>query len=283
VSSLRIVPLLIILGLSVRAPMSTQSQASPSAPAYPDSEDGLKNFIEEMMAAVNAGNSAKMSAHLANLPIPDHAVWFVRTFGADEGTRLDARYQIALEQLPDSVNRRLKYAAGWKRTGIHVKVLQKPAHPNLPFWQAIADAMIQPVTFYSAEAASPDQKYPAYLGDFVYVDGAFRSIDFDVFHALSTAPPLRIRQGGNVTAAILVHKVPPTYPEKALAAHLEGSVVLHVIVGTDGTVKQVEPVSGDPTLAEAAVDAVKQWTYKPTLLNGSPVEVDSTVTVDFHL
>lgn len=282
-SSLKIVPLLIILGLSGPAPTYAQSQASPDAPAYSDSEDGLKNLVQEMMAAASAGNSEKMSAYLANLPIPDHATWFVRTFGAEEGPRLDSRYQKALAQLPDDVRRRLKYAASGKRTEIHVKALQKPADPDQRLWRAISEAMIQPVTFYSVEGASPDQKYPAYLGAFAYIDGAFRSIDFDVFQALSTAPPLRIRQGGNVTVASLVHKVPPTYPEKAVAARLEGSVVLHVIIGTDGTIMQVEPVSGDPALTEAALEAVKQWKYKPTLLNGSPVEVDTTITVDFRL
>ncbi|HEV2617579.1 MAG TPA: energy transducer TonB [Candidatus Acidoferrales bacterium] len=73
------------------------------------------------------------------------------------------------------------------------------------------------------------------------------------------------------------------YPQIATVAHVQGVVVLHVIIGTDGKVREVQYVSGPPLLRKAAMDAVKQWRYKPTLLNGQPVEVDTTVTVVFAL
>jgi len=270
--------------LCAGVPARARSQDSmASVPAYPESEDGLKNFIKDMLESVSSGNTKKTSSFLASLPILDHGAWFSKTFGPEEGARLETRYQKFLLRLPDSTIQRLRYAQNGHRTDVRVTTLQKPADPNARLWRAITDAMIQPVVLYSANGTSAAEKYPAYLGDFVFVDGAFRSIDFEVFQALSTAPPMRIRQGGNVILTTLVHKVPPTYPDKAMAAHSQGSVVLHVVIGTDGTVKSAEPVSGDPVLAEAAVVAVKQWIYKPTLLNGDPCEVDSTVTVDFRL
>jgi TonB family protein len=95
--------------------------------------------------------------------------------------------------------------------------------------------------------------------------------------------PSKIRVGANVMEASLIHQVQPVYPQIAKAAHISGAVVLHAIVAKDGTIKQLEFVSGHPLLMKAAMDAVGQWVYKPTLLNGDPVEVDTTISVIFQL
>jgi periplasmic protein TonB len=97
------------------------------------------------------------------------------------------------------------------------------------------------------------------------------------------ATPTRIKQGGNVTAASLINQTRPVYPPLARQARIQGSVVLHAIIDKDGKVAQLEVVSGHPLLVQAALDAVKQWRYKPTLLNGDPVEVDTTITVTFTM
>ena len=94
---------------------------------------------------------------------------------------------------------------------------------------------------------------------------------------------MRIRVGGNVALAMIINMVQPIYPPIAKTAHISGTVVLHCIIAKDGKMLQVEYVSGPPLLMKAAMDAVKQWTYKPTLLNGKPVEVDTTVSVVFDL
>ena len=95
--------------------------------------------------------------------------------------------------------------------------------------------------------------------------------------------PKRIRVGGNVQAENIVHKVQPVYPVEAKQNHIQGDVRFTVIIGKDGVVKNVTLVSGDPLLAEAAKKAVEQWVYKPTLLNGDPVEVVTQVDVIFRL
>jgi TonB family protein len=97
------------------------------------------------------------------------------------------------------------------------------------------------------------------------------------------APPQRIRVGGNVQRANLLQKVTPAYPPDAKEARIQGIVNLAVIIGKDGTVQNVEVLSGHPLLIQAATDAVKQWVYKPTLLNGNPVEVVTQVDVTFTL
>jgi protein TonB len=101
------------------------------------------------------------------------------------------------------------------------------------------------------------------------------------------APPKptasRIKVGGNVTAARLQNKVSPVYPALARQTRISGTVRLHAIIAKDGTVQQLEVVSGHPLLVQSALDAVRQWRYQPTLLNGEPVEVDTTVDVIFSL
>ena len=96
-------------------------------------------------------------------------------------------------------------------------------------------------------------------------------------------PVKRIRVAARVAEANLIHDVTPQYPPEAGRARLEGAVVLMAVIGQDGTVKDVRVESGLPILAQAAIDAVKQWRYKPYLIDGEPVEVDSRITINFTL
>lgn len=92
-----------------------------------------------------------------------------------------------------------------------------------------------------------------------------------------------IRVGGNVQAANLIRQVQPTYPQIAKTAHVSGTIVLHAIISKDGSISELTYVSGPPLLMRNAMDAVRQWRYKPTMLNGEPVEVDTTISVVFTL
>jgi TonB family protein len=98
-------------------------------------------------------------------------------------------------------------------------------------------------------------------------------------------PPTRMKIGGEVEAAKLVKKVAPSYPESARAAGVQGKVVLHAVIGMDGKPLSLQVVNGiiDPALARASVEAVSRWRYSPTLLNGQPIEVDTTIMVNFSL
>jgi periplasmic protein TonB len=95
--------------------------------------------------------------------------------------------------------------------------------------------------------------------------------------------PQRIRAGGNVQAAKLISQPLPAYPPLARQARIQGNVVLHAIISKDGRVEQLSVISGHPLLIQAALDAVRQWRYQPTLLNNEPVEVDTTITVTFTM
>jgi len=95
--------------------------------------------------------------------------------------------------------------------------------------------------------------------------------------------PQRIRVGGNVQQANLVRKVTPNYPPLAKQARIQGTVRFTAIIGKDGTIQNLQLVTGHPLLVAAAQDAVRQWVYRPTLLNGEPVEVITQIDVNFTL
>ena len=103
--------------------------------------------------------------------------------------------------------------------------------------------------------------------------------------AATTGTPHRIRVGGNVQATKLLHMTHPVYPADAQAAGIEGAVMLRAVISMQGDLLGLAVIntSVDPELAQAAIDAVKQWRYQPTLLNGAPVEVVTTITVNFRL
>ncbi len=97
------------------------------------------------------------------------------------------------------------------------------------------------------------------------------------------ATPQRVRVSAGVQQGLLIHQVKPNYPPLARQARIQGTVVLQAVISKDGTIQGLHVVSGHPMLAPAAVDAVKQWRYKPYFLNGEPVEVETQITVNFTL
>ena len=97
------------------------------------------------------------------------------------------------------------------------------------------------------------------------------------------ATPQRIRVGGNVQQSMLVEKVRPAYPPEAKQARIQGLVRFTAIIGRDGHMQSLTVDSGHPLLVDSAMEAVKQWVYKPTLLNGEPVEVMTTIDVNYTL
>jgi protein TonB len=97
------------------------------------------------------------------------------------------------------------------------------------------------------------------------------------------ATPQRVRVSQGVSQGLLVRRVQPNYPPLARQARIQGQVILRAVISKDGSIENLQLVSGHPMLVQSALDAVKQWKYKPYLLNGEPVEVDTEVLVNFTL
>jgi len=289
-----IVGVILVIGLSAVASGSSQEvkqDANAAAPAptagapegtYPESGEGLKKLVDDMFVAVKSKDEAKISSYIAGLAIPEHGAWFVQTFGASEGARLEAKYSELLPGMAKQITGILEFSLQGERTTVDVTLLQNQEAKPGGMARAIVDGMVRPGVMYKVGSGKPKVKFVSYIGDFVYVDGGFRYVHTRVWEQLSTAPPVRMRLGRDAVKANLIQRVDPIYPDEAKAARLEGDVILHIVLATDGTVKDLDLLKGDPILGKATLDAVKQWRYRPTLLNGKAVEVDSTVLVIFR-
>jgi len=253
------------------------SKATPESTVYPESPEGLKSLITDILVAIKSGDAQRSSQLLATLAISNHREWFQKSFGATEAPRREAKYVDLESKSTDWLRKRMEAVAKHIQTDVTVKVFQTPVDANLRLYKAVTDAMTTGFPVYNAAGGTD------FLGDFVYVDGGFRYLDKQVLVALSHSPPMRIKMSGNVQVARLVNKVPPVYPPRAKQDHLEGTVALSVVIGTDGTVGEISPISGPPALVPSAIDAVKQWRYQPTFLNGNPVEVATRVDILFSL
>jgi TonB family protein len=95
--------------------------------------------------------------------------------------------------------------------------------------------------------------------------------------------PMRLRVSAGVAEGLKIHDVTPRYPVEARQQRIQGDVLLQARIDTKGNIVNLKVVQGDPILVAAAVDAVKQWRYRPYILKGEPVEVETTIRVQFHM
>ena len=124
------------------------------------------------------------------------------------------------------------------------------------------------------------------IGDRGARDGVMHSILSSITNIIP--PPVRPTVArppmiSHMMEGNLIHKIQPDYPPLARQARIQGNVVLHAIIDKDGRVGELQVISGHPLLVQSALEAVKNWRYQPTQLNGEPVEVDTTITVSFVL
>jgi protein TonB len=102
-------------------------------------------------------------------------------------------------------------------------------------------------------------------------------------HAVVKPPASSIRVSAGVQQGLLISRIEPRYSEIARKTRIQGDVVLAAIIGRDGRIENLHVLSGHPMLAETALDAVKQWRYRPYMLGVEPVEVETQITVRFRL
>jgi len=281
------------IGVAVASLPLTVSAQAPDRSHYPDTEKGLRRLVEDLHSAALADDSAAFEALVQPLVLRDPSVWFIDVFGENLGAYAASDYR--------------------SRTGAFVRVFLN-SFQNL---QADGYDVLEVDRF--AEPCSVgvlDNEYPILLsrqkkvqmyvvryrkdrrsrsfGFFAHADGGFRYLGHV---GLPPAPKVKphdeIREdvrkgravvvGGSVQQAKLLSRPAPTYPGQARAAGIQGTVRLMATIGKDGKVKDLQFVSGHCWLGEAAIEAVGKWRYSPTLLEGHPVDVATTIDVVFTL
>jgi protein TonB len=157
--------------------------------------------------------------------------------------------------------------------------------------------LLTPTAFPKTAARIREEDAPAMAGGVVggvvggvpggVVGGVLGGEMSSIPHILTAAPkvavPQKVRISSGIAQGNLIHDVKTPYPAFARQAHIQGLVILQAVIGKDGTIQNLRVVSGNPMLAQAALEAVKQWRYKPYYLNGEPVEVDTTININFTL
>jgi periplasmic protein TonB len=170
------------------------------------------------------------------------------------------------------------------------KPVARPEHATAASSEMLGRSVIAPTHIPHDPCIATTQEPPAITDVWIAAGGGGPEGTGGVLHGGGGASPnimqaqrapRQVSQG--VMIGYLVRRVVPRYPSIGVAIHLEGTVVLQATISKAGTIENLHVVSGPALLQQAALDAVKQWQYKPYLLNGEPVEVETTVNVEFTL
>jgi len=291
------------LGFSVRSaialvlltvllpPLRAQIVASPG---YPDSTDGFRQQLEDLVATKKSGDETAFRSKLNALAIPNASDWISGHFSPADVARLQRDYPVSLAGFQRHLTWVIGDASHLPGWDMAVKPSELPRPPAVIGKESAVPAPTEPVSvenFRYGPAHPEDHPEGSWVNSFVYIDGRFRYVggtypfwaeELQGIRGYQASPPTGPVMN-HVSAARILRKVAPDYPKKARKAHVEGVVRLHAIIGKDGAIQDLSVISGDPLLTEAAMKAVRQWRYEPTLLNGDPVEVDTTIDVIFAL
>lgn len=212
-------------------------------------------------------------AHYGDVRVLSNAAWYYRV--SDKQQSLDL---LRRAQASNPMDRQIADRVGNE----YALILLDPAESNSALAQNVRidlDRSTDAVVLYATGSA-------------LHCCNAGRNAELDVLSNTlieraktldPTVLPQRIRVGGNVQAANLMNKVSPLYSLQAKQARIQGVVRFSAVIAKDGTIQTLQLISGHPLLVAPAQEAVKQWTYKPTLLNGLPVEVATQIDVNFTL
>jgi len=247
-----------------------QASVAVSTKSYPSSSEGLRQLLNNMLASAKNGDLEQLRSIIREMEIPDYEAWFPKNFGQERGESWAEPYGRWLTKNEKDFEELMMKLAHMEGEFIVEKMDTEKRY----------DLFNGPLDSYLARWRVPDAakgKDLVTLAEFFLVDGKFRwnaTVEFFPFQ-----PPAK----RSVVPPRVVKKVPPEYPEEAKRNKVEGTVKLQVILRKDGTVAVQNVVEGDPILAPAAIEAVKRWRYEPTQLDGKPVDVQTTIEVNFTL
>jgi TonB family protein len=244
----------------------------------PDTPRGFEGQYQELFKACKKGDETKIQELLTEFAIP--SAWFVDTFGPAKGQELEKQYSTVHKQF---VSFTLKKLRGFDKSGDSVftklgqaRELKPPAAAPPESAKPIPAAQDYEIHYYLRGA-----EQWTWMDNFIYVDGKFRFFGPGGY-PFWDPPNIRLANPcGGAPSGQLIHRVEPEYPDEARQKHIEGFVRMRVTVATDGSVKAIDIVDGDPLLVEAAKKAVMQWRYTPFMNCGTPVEMRSMEHLKF--
>jgi len=310
----------VALGLLVIAPCVAAAQEANvpevgpapacATPAYYETEE----LMQDCLNAASGPDEGRLASAIKGMEIPNYKAWFAQKFGPDEGVKLASWYEANLQRDETGLRDFFRTARA-PITIVAAAAHEAPTQEEGPLMQGLRQALQEATKggegffcAYGERRTDSHNRAIAAVGCFTMIEGEVRWLSPSLLSTLSTykpigAAPTTLGPGSipdtailpapspahaegekhSVQQATLIKLVQPKYPRKARSKRIQGVVKLHAILGKDGLPKNVCLISGDPLLTQAAVDAVRKWRYKPTLLDGRPVDVDTTIRVVFEL
>jgi Gram-negative bacterial TonB protein C-terminal len=281
----RVAPIVLFLSLAIpcakaqspepgpTVPLSAQASTAPAPAADSKALQDLKQQIDDIFAALKKKPFDRFEAEIKELQLPDEKAWFSGVFGPENAEKMAQIYVSLWPRFEDLNRQSFKIDHDMKRTDILVREASSEDFLDI---SKVSAAMRTPVAMYIVSTSRHGTENDLHPGFYVLVQGRFRCVPLTVFRVLPGLRKSRVRIGGNVTQAKILKQVLPVCPGDA---HVKGDVVLHAIIGLDGSVIELTYVSGSPLLMQPVMEAVKQRRYETTYLNGEPVEVDTTISV----
>jgi len=283
---------------SVPPALPTGQSAAPGIPSYPNSTKGLEKMVKDMMKLLESGDTAGFTAYTEALAIPHPEKWFVAAFGDEAGPQLaeaSERRRGNIQSEARIVLTKMKNENRKEIRGVRFEDACNDAATSKEYPVLLIRAHAEPLF----DVRMSNGRDIAVWGLFAYVDDGFRFLG-DLFQSMplhyphikgypssipapSTSEPVFIRLPGKVQDAKIISRPIPTYPAAQKHNHEQGIVVFHAVIGKDGRIHELRLVEGTCAFAEASIAAVTDWRYYPTRLNDNPVEVDTTITVQFTL
>jgi TonB family protein len=237
---------------------------------YPNNPSGLRQLLDEMLAAARQDDHTKLRALIREAEIPDYENWFTTTFGREKGESAAGSYGETLQKDQKDFQDLLIQLSQLEGEFSIQKVDTAKKYGTLtgPLDEYIADWK---------ETGPPTGQEVQHIAEFIFIEGQFRWNNIVQFYPFQSGKP------NSFVPAKLVKRVVPEYPEEARQKSIQGTVILNVILRKDGSVTVQNVAAGDPILSPAAIEAVRQWRYEPTLINGRPFEVQTKINVVFEL
>lgn len=238
--------------------------------AYPHNAGGLRELLDNILVVAKKGDKPQLQSVIQELEIPNYETWFTKNFGQEKGeswaepygrwlTRSENQFEDLMMKLAHMDG---EFVVEKMDTAKRYDLLNGPLDGYIASWKV---------------PAAPKGKELVTLADFFFVEGKFR------WDSTTQYFPFQEPNKRSMVPAKLLKKVPPEYPAEARENRIEGTVKLQVVVQKDGSVTVQNVVEGDPILSPAAVEAVRQWRYEPALLDGKPIDMETTIEVTFTL
>jgi TonB family protein len=279
------------LAATVRPVETPQSAGVQTTPVYIQSKDGFHAQLDAIVQSYRTGDERKGRHLIDQFRLPHSEEWFSEHLGAAQSAGLAARYDRLFANFAESLEKTIETIVANRSAELVTELGEgKGEEPSDIRAGAKTSGVVsvkEPHLFYGHFTIQVKKKNSVSWADaFAYEEGMFRFAGFGAwpFWVWEDGSEGGAPKGGSFSQPpILITQIAPIYPLSAKANGIEGVVTIHALIDKEGRVKSADILNGDPLLAQAALDAVRQWRYKPGTLGGAPAEAETTARVVFAL